>query len=300
MQIAAFRIVQGLLFLTPRPLCLLLGRCLGLLFYGTNRRHRQIALTNLQRAFGEKISGRERRSIARKSFAHFGRTIFDILKMSLIRPERIARILSIQGEDSLKQTLKENKGILMFSAHYGNWEVAPFLISRYTRLSVIARALDSPPFERELRKIRAFFQGQVIYKQRASREVLRALAKNEMVAILIDQNVLRREAVFVNFFGRAAATTPGLATFYLRTKAPLIPVFCHPEGHRYIIHIGNPLTVSLSGDVKQDIQAITQQCTQIIEDQIRRKPEYWLWFHDRWRSRPLPSPESSPPSSDTP
>jgi KDO2-lipid IV(A) lauroyltransferase len=295
MQTAAFRIIQGILFLTPRPVCLLLGRWLGLLFYGTDRRHRQIALINLERAFGEERSDRERRSIARKSFAHFGRTVVDILKMSLCRPEKIARLVSIQGEDSLKQALKKDTGILMFSAHYGNWEVAPLLISRHTRINVIARALDSSPFERELRKIRAFYQARVIYKQQAARETLRALGRNEMVAVLIDQNVLRREAVFVDFFGVPAATTPGLAIFYLRTKAPLIPVFCYPEGRGYNIHIGDPLTVSLSGDMKQDILSVTQQCTKVIEDRIQRKPEYWLWFHDRWRSRPEPTP-AAPPS----
>jgi Kdo2-lipid IVA lauroyltransferase/acyltransferase len=299
MQRAAFRILQGLIHLTPRPFCLLLGRWLGMIFYFLDRRHRHTSLSNLQQAFGNILSVRERRSIARKSFAHFGRTIVDILKMSLSNPERVERLLSFEGEKNLKEALSKNRGILMFSAHYGNWEVAPLLISRYTRLNVIARPLDNPGFEKELRKIRAFFRAQVIYKQQASRDTLRALGRNEMVAILIDQNVLRREAVFVDFFGLTAATTPGLATFYLRTKAPLIPVFCFPEGHKYIIHIGDPVDVRTTGDVKQDIRAITQQCTQRIEERIRLKPEYWLWFHDRWRSRPE-SVEKQPELSNCP
>ena len=69
---------------------------------------------------------------------------------------------------------------------------------------------------------------KVIYKQKAAREVLKALRENAMVAILIDQNVLDSEAVFVDFFGKKAATTPGLATFYLRTQSPIIPVFSIP------------------------------------------------------------------------
>ena len=288
MQTALFHIIKGFLTITPRPLCLLLGRGLGLLFYIGDRRHRRIAMANLQRAFGGQIPLRERRRTARRSFSHFGRTMVDILKMSFSRRGRVARLLDLEGEESLKKALQEEKGILLFSAHYGNWEVAPLLISTFSPLNVIARPLDIQSFERKLLKIRAFFRARVIYKQQASRETLRALRRNEMVAILIDQNVLRREAVFVDFFGEPAATTPGLATFYLRTKSPIIPVFCFPRGLRYVVRMGEPLAVRLSGDIKKDIRTITQQCTAVIEDQIRREPRYWLWFHDRWRSRPLP------------
>ena len=128
---------------------------------------------------------------------------------------------------------------------------------------------------------------EVIYKRKAAREVLRTLRENSMVAILIDQNVVDREAVFVDFFGKAAATTPGLATFHLRTQAPIIPVFSIPAtGHTFQIKILPPVEISLSGDQRQDVLKITQICTKIIENQIRSNPKLWLWFHNRWKTRP--------------
>lgn len=287
-----FRMIQGILFLLPRPVCLALGKGLGSLFHQIDRRRRRIALANLQRAFGNDLSDKEKRAIAKNSFRHFGRTVVDILKLSLGRPERAARLITLEGEKNLVNALKQKKGILMFSAHYGNWEVAPLLISKFTRLNVIARPLDSPRFEKELLKIRSFFRAHVIYKQQAARDTLRALGRNEMVAILIDQNVLRREAVFVDFFGTAAATTPGLATFHLRTHSPLVPVFCYPRGRGYTLHIGEALSIPLTGDLKENIRTVTRHCTAVIEDLIRQRPEYWLWFHDRWRSRPEPPEEN--------
>ena len=280
MGLIFLRLIQAALFILPRPLCLLLGRGLGLAFYRMDRKRRHIALSNLRLAFSKELSEKERRRIARRSFSHFGRTIVDILKLSLKSGEKISRLITVEGEDFLLNALQEKKGILMFSAHYGNWEVAPLLISRHTALHVIARPLDSPRFEAEVARIRSVFQSRVIHKQQASKDTLRALRNNEMVAILIDQNVLRKEAVFVDFFG--------LATFFLRTQAPILPVFCFPRGRRYVIQIGEPLSFLPSGDMKKDIQNITQTCTQIIEEQIRHIPEYWLWFHDRWRSRPEP------------
>jgi KDO2-lipid IV(A) lauroyltransferase len=115
-----------------------------------------------------------------------------------------------------------------------------------------------------------------------------------MVAILMDQNVLRREAVFVDFFGRPAATTPGPATFHLRTGAPILPVFCSPvPGGRYHIQIHPPLRIDKTGDAGRDIHRITQACTRLIEEQIRLKPDLWFWFHDRWRTRPPAEPGNS-------
>jgi KDO2-lipid IV(A) lauroyltransferase len=107
------------------------------------------------------------------------------------------------------------------------------------------------------------------------------------VAILIDQNVLHDEAIFVDFFGKKAGTTPALATFHLRTGAPIIPAFALPTPSRgYHIQFHEALEFSPTGDLRRDIQHITQVCTKTIEDQIREKPEFWLWFHDRWRAQP--------------
>jgi KDO2-lipid IV(A) lauroyltransferase len=111
---------------------------------------------------------------------------------------------------------------------------------------------------------------RVISKYHASRNVLQALRRNEIVAILIDQNVLREESVFVDFFNKKASTTPGLAMFHLRTEATIIPAFCYPTRDNKYTNILN----------------ITQACTKVIEEQIRARPESWLWFHDRWKSRP--------------
>jgi KDO2-lipid IV(A) lauroyltransferase len=188
----------------------------------------------------------------------------------------------------IDKAIQGNKGALLFSAHLGNWEIAPFILSKKAKISVIARPLDHKLLEKKLLKIRTGFGAEVIHKHQASKQILRLLRKNEMVAILIDQNVLRSQAVFVDFFGKPAATTPSLAMFHLRTSSPLIPVFCYPSSSKgYIIKIMPPLEITLSGDHSEDILKITQLCTKIIEDQIQKDPSLWMWFHNRWKSRPL-------------
>lgn len=279
--------LKGCIRLLPRRICLALGRVLGHAVYSLDKKHREIALKNLGIAFGEEKAQAEKKRIARTSFKHFGEAIFEILKLSSLSTEKREALLHIDGEDHVRNALRKGKGALILTAHYGNWELGIIPLSKLGGFHVIARALDIKRMEKELLAIREGFGAKVIYKTQATRHTLRALKDNRIVAILIDQNVLHDEAIFVDFFGKQAGTTPGLATFHLRSGAPIIPAFVlprPPRGYEIQLHAG--LEFPATGDLSRDIQHITQVCTRVIEDQIREKPEFWLWFHDRWRAQP--------------
>jgi KDO2-lipid IV(A) lauroyltransferase len=176
--------------------------------------------------------------------------------------------------------------VLLFSAHYGNWEVAPSSLSAYGPVYAVARALDNRLIERDLLRLRRRQGATIIYKSGSSRRVLEALAGGGIVGIVVDQNVLRKRAVFVDFFGKPAATAGGPAALHFKSGAPLLPIFCHPRGPRYLIRILPPLEVPPSGDLDADVLKTTRIYTKMIEQEIRREPEPWLWVHKRWNTRP--------------
>jgi KDO2-lipid IV(A) lauroyltransferase len=278
---------KGFIRLFPRKACLAIGRILGRIVYSFDKKHRDIALKNLHIAFGERKTIKERKQIARNSFKHFGSALFDIIKFSSLSEGKREALLSIEGEEHVRNALEKGKGALILTAHYGNWELGISSLAKHGEFHVIARALDIERLENELLIIREGFGAKVIYKQQATRHTLRALKENQIVAILIDQNVLHDQAIFVEFFGKPAGTTPALATFHLRTGAPIIPAFCSPlPASGYFIKILEGFEFSPTGDHSADVLLITQECTKIIEKQIRDKPEFWLWFHDRWRTQP--------------
>jgi KDO2-lipid IV(A) lauroyltransferase len=282
-----YRIIKFKVSLFPRRMSLFFGRILGTLFYFLDKKHRNVALTNLAVAFGDSHSLRERQTIARRSFRHFGEILMDLIKFTTISSEKRSALLTVSGGKHLEEALAKGKGALISSAHYGNWEIGISGLARHGKADVIARALDNEFIEKELLALRTSLGARVIYKNQAARETLRALKDNRIVAILTDQNVLREQAVFVDFFGKTAATTPALASFHLRTGAPIIPCFCYPTSDlNYHMQFLEPIQVPLSGDHEKDVITITQASTKAIEDQIRRNPQYWLWFHDRWRTQP--------------
>ncbi len=282
-----FLLLKVPLFILPRSFCQFLGETLGSMVYYVDKKHRDVALVNLSIALGAKLSVADRKRTAKASFKQLGRVLFEVLKMQHQRLDKVRRLLIVEGIEHLDKALQQGRGALLFSAHYGNWELAPACISQLGKLYVVARTLDNRLLEKELMRTRESLGAEVIYKQFAAKPILRALKSKAMVAILIDQNVLRHQAVFIDFFGQAAATTPSLAIFHLKTMAPLVPVFCYPASKCcYRLKIGPPLKIGLSGDEKEDVLKITQLCTKIIQDQIEEHPDFWFWFHNRWKTRP--------------
>jgi len=285
--ILLFRVMKFEVRLFPRKIDLFLGRFLGNCIYFLDRRHRRVAHKNIVIALGGSLPIPSMKKMARASFLHFGEVFMDLIKFSVLSAEKQNSLLTISGESHLKEAAKGGRGILVVTAHYGNWEIGIIGLSKIGTVNVVARALDVEPLERELYKLRTGFGAKIIYKDQATRQVLRALRNKEIVALLIDQNVLREQAIFVDFFGKQAATTPALAAFHLRTKAPIIPAFCYPTREQaYRLELFKPVEVSLTDDYEADVITITQKCTKVIEDRIRQDPRYWLWFHDRWRTQP--------------
>jgi KDO2-lipid IV(A) lauroyltransferase len=162
-------------------------------------------------------------------------------------------------------------------------------------ISMVVRPLDNPLLDGLLDRKRRLSGNETIAKRRAVRAILRTLREGKGVAIVIDQNLRSTERIFVDFFGRPAATTPALALTAHRTGAAVVPVFCipRPDG-TYVVRYHEPVAIPSTGDRDRDVHLLTQECTRIIEETVRAHPGAWLWMHRRWRTAPGPG-EADPP-----
>lgn len=275
------------------------GHALGMGLYLLSARHRRTALSNLDRAFGESRSREEKIRIAKASFAHLGHLLCDSLFFPVAKPDRLEDLAVFEGLENLRNAHKRGKGVFVFSGHYGNWEMVALLQGFLgIPMAMVTRPLDNPHLENLLFAYRTRSGNRIIHKHGAAKGILRAIREGWAVAIVIDQNVRGEQGIFVDFFGTPASTTPALATLALKTGAPIVPAFGIPlPDGRYRIRYLPEVTIERSGDRKTDIHLLTQKCTRVIEDTVRNDPEYWVWVHRRWRTRP-PSEKSVPAVTD--
>jgi KDO2-lipid IV(A) lauroyltransferase len=151
----------------------------------------------------------------------------------------------------------------------------------------IFRPFDFKPLDDYITFIRTSTGARLIPKNRSMRKALAALHSREMLGILLDQNTILREGVFVDFFGHPACTDKGLALLALKSGAPVVPLFCLRLGNgRHKIIIQPEVELQRTGDKTKEVEDNTALFTRAIEDMVRAYPEQWLWIHQRWKQRP--------------
>lgn len=270
-----------------------LGRSLGSLAWALDGRHREVAVNNLAIAFPS-MSEARRKQLARAAFQQAGRTLIEVLWSPSLGDETLSQVAVFEGKQHLDAALATGNGALITTAHFGNWELMGVALAHIgVPMNVIARRIDDPQVEAVLHRLRTRTGARVIHKQDGVRAALRALRAGEVVGILIDQNTLATQASFVPFFGKMAATTTITAQLHVRTGAPIIMLFCIPEGDRYRF-VFEPLeTADAVAGTEDAVERLTAATTKQIEEHIRRYPEAWLWIHDRWRTRPPTAVEAA-------
>jgi Kdo2-lipid IVA lauroyltransferase/acyltransferase len=287
LEARAAAVVQALIAPWPRRPALALGRAVGALLGRLDRRHLAIAAANLRLAFPEWPEARVW-TTARRVYAHFGAVLFDILWLQRRTPEEIRALLDVRGQEHVERAMAGGRGAVLITGHLGNWElhgVAHGLL--FGAIHVVARPLDNPRLDERLCALRTMAGNTVVYKRRALSRILHALRGGRGIALLIDQNVQAGDGIFVDFFGRKAATTTVAAALAVKTGCAVLP--CRTEllaDGRYRLTYVPALEWSPSGDRQADIACLTQRLTRQIEDWVKDTPEQWLWMHRRWKTRP--------------
>jgi Kdo2-lipid IVA lauroyltransferase/acyltransferase len=252
-----------------------------------SRKHSRLLERNLARAFPEAAPG-FREDLQNRIYDHFGHLFVEISRIFARRqPQSVLARSRVLHPEIIERALRKKKGLIIFSAHFGNWEWLPLLLHTHFNKDIysVARPMDNPLIEKKVRAFRESMGSKIIYKQGSLRTILARLANNEIVCLLIDQNAVQREGVFTDFFGQKACANTTVAQLHLKKNIPVVPVFLHYAGQEIILEVLPEIDFPGSNG-NDDLTALTQQMTGLIEAQIRRFPEQWLWFHDRWKTRP--------------
>jgi KDO2-lipid IV(A) lauroyltransferase len=204
-------------------------------------------------------------------------------KFPALRASNVGNWIRYEGLEHYTAAKAKGKGILIATAHLGNWELSAFAHALMSEpMHVMVRPLDNPLIDRLVERRRQLSGNRLLLKKDVALSVVRALKQNEAVGILIDQNASLEEGVFVDFFGRKACAGSAFAKLAARTGAAVVPGFALWEEaeKKYVLRFFPEL--AMTGDPQADTQAIHSEFERII----RKYPDQWMWIHRRWKSRP--------------
>lgn len=264
----------------PFPLLAACGRGLGRLLYLLASERRRVTLINLGLCF-PMLSEGEKSALARRHFALFGRSFLERGLLWWASPERIRRLVKLEGRERLDALV--GRPVILLVPHFLGLDAAWTRLSMDYDMSVIYANQKNPVFNELLYEGRARFgKSLMLSRQDGVRRAVKAIASGYPFFYLPDLDYGPRDAIFVPFFGVPAATITGLSRLTRLTGAAVVPVIARMTERGYVIEIGAPWSGFPGASVEED----TRRMNAFIEEEVRKMPEQYYWLHKRFKTRP--------------
>ena len=283
------RLVSAALHCWPVNTNLATARMLGDLLYRFDHKHRKRALANLQRSFPE-LTERQREALARRSMQAIPMLGVEVLFTTrLVRLDTWPRYVELENfREVLRLLLDKQRGLILLTAHYGNFEILGYVLALLGfPTASIARPLDNPYISDWLFGVRERLGQKIITKKGATEEVVEVLQNHGTVGFVADQNA-GSKGVFVDFFGRKAATYKSIGLVAMQFNVPIVIGYARRVGERFQFKVVVQDIIYPKDWEPRDkpLHYITQRYTKAIEDFIRKDSVQYWWVHRRWKTRP--------------
>ncbi len=292
LEYAVVWLIVKTLGLLPRAMARSFASALTRLFYALLPRLQKTAEINLRIAFPE-WSDTQRSSAIRGMLRNLGWMAAEFAHFPKYKKQNIEQIVVLDGHENFLEGQRRGKGVLYLTGHIGAWELSSFAHALYGfPLHYLARPIENRRIDALVNGYRCLSGNQPIFKNESARVTLKVLKDAGTIGILADQNTMPSEAVFVDFFGKAASTTTGIARLALHTGAAVVPGYAVWDERlgKYRLRFEPPVELVRTRDAERDILENTQNFTKVLEDIIQKYPDQWVWIHGRWNTRPSGEP----------
>lgn len=248
-------------------------------------KRRAITFDNIQKAFPER-SKSEVEKILRDSYYNLGITLSELIVMDKFSEDELHQLIQYDNIDLIWEVLKRNKGVIVLSAHYGNWELLANTGSRFSKVvyNIVAKPQKNKLVNEYLYKTRSTNYLNYLDSDKSAKALLVGLKKNQAIAMIVDQSAKTHSDLKVDFFGRKAWTYEAPAKLSLKYDVPLLfgLTYRNEDG----TYSGDFVEIDRSGldDSEEGILELTQRHVKYLEDKIRERPSHWSWQHRRWKN----------------
>jgi Kdo2-lipid IVA lauroyltransferase/acyltransferase len=268
------------------------SRFLGKVLFHLDQRDREIATRNLDIIYKDKPMDQDAKNILiRKVFRNVARLALELLKIGTVTDKNYTRFVKMEGYENVDKALALGKGLIVVTAHLGNWEYLGGVPAKLGKdVVAIINRQHNPYTDIWIRNIRQK-KGKLrcLYNEIGDlTKILRHLKKGGIVAIVADQTYYFKP-IFVPFFGQTAATADGPARFHLKFGAPILMAFgTYQDDGKYLLKYEEAVSFEKTGDDEKDCRTIMTWINQQYEKAVLKNPDQWFsLMHDRWeRQKP--------------
>jgi Kdo2-lipid IVA lauroyltransferase/acyltransferase len=288
LEYLAVRSIFGFIGMFPLKTSMKIGKNVGRILASLVPKLKKTANRNLEIALPD-LSDDEKAKILNGCLQSLGRQLGLVSHFKKFTHEDVQNLVELDGREIFENAHAQGKGMLLFTGHFGSWEVFNLLPLAFGYpMNLLVRRIDNPKVEAFVDSFRTFFGGKTIDKTKSARAMYRLLENGEMLGVMADLNAQEREGVIVDFFGVPASTTASIARLALKTDAIIMPVFAvwNKEKQKYVVHFEQPINFVKSENEDENIKNLTQLVTNSVEKYVRQYPEQWMWIHKRWNTRP--------------
>jgi KDO2-lipid IV(A) lauroyltransferase len=293
--------------ITPRWLRLALAGPITTLVYYLWPTKRHVTIANMAQILDTSINDPEARRLARNSWRNYGRYLSDFFYLPNATSQQVvAWTRDVSGglgaNGMIDEALARGKGLIIFTAHFGAFDVAGVYVAAHAPLAVIADTFTDPRLDQLIQGQRAHFGLSVIRAEKSPRPILRHLKENGVVAIVGDRPMAPGEGTPITFFGKTCYVPGGVAQLALLSGAALAPGFAYydteDESHNFQGYMAEPIYPEPTGDREADTIALTQRMYDALEAITRQRPDQWYMFRPFWPDTPAPATNAGPLASE--
>jgi KDO2-lipid IV(A) lauroyltransferase len=263
----------------------------GRLLYRFLPYRKKLIRANITQVYGDRLNESQKTRLIKSYYSHLAKSLKEAIKLRFMSENKLRECVEVVGHDHMLAVVAQQKGVLVVTGHFGNWEFAPLggvlnFKEFKGQFHFIRRTLRFKPIEKILFK-RYYQSGlNVIPKKNSLEQVCLALEKNHAVIFVLDQHasLVNRDGIAVEFFGKKAGTYRSLATLSRHTGIPVIPAASYRLSNgKHVLEFHDPIPWRDYESTQESLYQNTLAYNQALEKIILAHPEQWNWMHKRWK-----------------
>ncbi len=277
-----FKLLKVLSYILPPFLKDKIAKFIAYTFYRFHKRYYKVAKVNLDFIYGDSLSSSQKEEIIKGVFLNLAYNLGSLIENQNIKKDKLLKKVTFKNEKILLNAIKQQRPVVLITAHQSNWEILSLAISaKFKPLVIVGRPLKQEWLNSALKNSREQFGTKLISKKGGMRAMLKVAKEKKILGLLVDQNLPGES---VEFFGKKASHTTAAALLARKYNAIVIPCFTKRVGfEKYEAVFCKPIEIEKSNDFMKDILIHTQKQAKITEEFIRKNPHEWLWIHRRWK-----------------